>query len=112
MAADNVKGGILMAKMTEDAASRMLAPVPEPNVFWCRDGNIFRDMNDLKTGLGRMSDETFFYHVTPEKNDFSAWVRSSVGDVKLANDLDKAGNRLLSLKRVEARLVFLRDRLT
>jgi hypothetical protein len=100
-----------MAKMTKDAASHLLAPVPEPNVFWCRDGRVFKNLDDLRAGLTRISDETFAFHVTPDKNDFSAWVRTTVGDSKLATDLDKASDPADALKRVEERLAFLRDRL-
>ena len=100
-----------MAKMTKDAASRLVARVPETNSFWCHDGSVYRNLDELKTGLARMSDETFAFHVTPEKNDFSAWVQTSIGDSKLANDLDEAASRRLALKRVEERLVFLKDRL-
>ena len=101
-----------MAKMTKANASRLLAPVPETNAFWCRDGGIYRNLEELKAGLARMSDTTFAYHVNREKNDFSSWVRSSVGDTKLAADLDKSPNRMSAHKRVEERLIFLRDRLT
>ena len=100
-----------MANMTKDVAGRLLAPVPELNLFWCHDGSVFRNLDQLRVGLAGMSDETFAYHVTPEKNDFSAWVRTSVGDSKLAADLDKSGNRQHALKRVEERVGFLRDRL-
>jgi hypothetical protein len=100
-----------MAKMTKDAASQLIAKVPETNAFWCHDGSVYRNLDELKTGLARMSAETFAFHVTPEKNDFSAWVQTSVGDSKLANDLEKAGNHNLAMKRVEERLAFLKDRL-
>jgi hypothetical protein len=100
-----------MAKMTKDTARHLLAAVPDTNVFWCRDGSVFKNLDELKSGLARISDETFAYHVTPTKNDFSAWVRTTVGDSKLATDLDKSGSRAQALKRVEERLAFLRDRL-
>ena len=101
-----------MAKMTKDTASQLLAIVPETNVFWCHDGSVFKNIDDLKAGLARISDETFASHVTPTKNDFSSWIRTTVGDSKLATDLDKAGDRTHALQRVEERLAFLRDRLT
>ena len=101
-----------MTQMTKDVARRMLGPVPESNVFWCHDGRVFKNLDQLRAGLAGMSDDTFAYHVTPEKNDFSNWVRTSVGDTKLAGELDKSADRTQSLKRVEERLAFLRDRLS
>jgi hypothetical protein len=100
-----------MAKMTKEEATRMLAAVPAENVFWCHDGSIFKTIEQLKEGLARMSDETFAFHVTVEKNDFSNWVGTTVKNNKLATDLSKAGNRTLAVKRVEDRVVFLRSRL-
>ena len=101
-----------MAKMTHEEASKLLAAVPEENVFWCQDGSVFKSVEELKDALARMSDETFALHVTADKNDFSAWTRTTVKDSKLATDLDKSCSRTLALKRVEERLAFLRDRLS
>ena len=83
---------------------KRLVKVPAEYVFWCNDGSIFADINELAEGLVAMSDETFAYHSNQEKQDFSNWVRDVVGDEQLANDLAKATGRLQAAEYVVARI--------
>ena len=80
------------AKVKEEA-KKFLAKVPEECVFWCHDGRIFRDMQELAEALGNMTDETFAYHSNGEKKDFSQWVGDIIGDAKLAKDLENVLDR-------------------
>jgi hypothetical protein len=82
---------------------KYLARVPEEFVFWNNDGSIFRDINELKEGLARMSDQTYAYHANAEKNDFTKWVRNIIGDEKLAKDLESATNREQAARIVDER---------
>jgi hypothetical protein len=84
--------------------SKLLEKVPAEYVFWCHDGSVFTDVNELATGFMNMSDETFAYHSNSEKHDFSNWVREVIGDEELANNLERASSRLQAAEYVAARL--------
>jgi hypothetical protein len=87
--------------------SKLLDKVPSEYVFYCHDGTIFTDVNELAAGLATMAEETFTYHSNQEKQDFSNWVRDVIGDKKLANDLARASSRLQATEYVVARIAFL-----
>ena len=82
---------------------KFLAKVPEEYVFWCHDGQVFRDINDLLNGFEVMSDETFDYHVNDEKNDFSCWILDIVGDGDLAQEVKKTRTRHQAKKVTQQR---------
>ncbi len=86
---------------------KRLAPVPEQYVFYCCDGSIFRDMEELAAGLAAMTDEAFTYHSNAEKRDFSNWVRDIIEDIELANDLAMARSRLQAADCVADRIILL-----
>jgi hypothetical protein len=86
---------------------KLLAKVPAEYVFYCHDGIVFTDVNELAAGLATMSDETFAYHSNSEKQDFSNWVRDVIGDKQLANNLAKATSRLQATEYVVARIALL-----
>jgi hypothetical protein len=92
---------------TKEQVNKALAKVPEGYVFWCHDGSIFADINELAEGLAAMSDETFAYHSNLEKQDFSNWVRDVIRDEQLANDLARATSRLQAVEYVTARITLL-----
>ena len=94
-------------EMSKEQAQKFLGKVPEEHAFWCHDGSIFRDMKDLAEGLVAMSDEVFAYHVNPEKNDFSNWVRDVLKDEKLASDLAIATSKVQAAGHVATRLTYL-----
>ena len=87
--------------------AKLLDKVPAEYVFYCHDGTIFTDVNELAAGLATMADETFYYHSNLEKQDFSNWVRDVIGDNKLADDLARASSRLQATEYVVARIAFL-----
>jgi hypothetical protein len=91
------------SRMGKSQANKLLSRVPEENVFWCHDGQVLRDMKELRDALTLMSDETFSYHSNAFKKDFSAWVKDIVGDEKLAKDMETADTRQLAVRTVEAR---------
>ena len=87
------------------AEKKKLEKVSEAVVFWCNDGQVFRDMEELMDGFDRMSDTTFNYHLNDIKNDFSCWVMDIIGDEKLAQDLKTVKNREQAKKKVEQRYI-------
>jgi hypothetical protein len=98
-------------KVTKQEAGRLLASVPEEQAFWSSDGKVFRNLEDLNTGLNEMSDETYAYHFNAEKQDFSNWLKDVVQDEKLASELAKPIDRQGATKRVSDRIAFLNSKL-
>lgn len=91
----------------KEEAQKFLANVPEEYVFWCRDGQMIRNMNELAEALIGMTDETFGYHSNIDKRDFSRWVKDVIGDEKLASDLEEALNRTMAAGYVATRIASL-----
>lgn len=94
----------------KDAARSWLGDVPGDKAFWCHDGRMVKNLEELAAAIREMSEETFRYHATADKNDFSSWVSSIIGDATLASDLRKAADRASAAPTVEARIAWLRAR--
>jgi hypothetical protein len=71
----------------------LLSNVNESEVFKLCDGRILKNLNDLLEALKTMGADIFAHHVIPERNDFSNWVKSCVGDGILADRLLNAGRQ-------------------
>jgi hypothetical protein len=84
---------------------KKLEKVSEAVVFWCNDGQIFRDLNDLMNGFDIMSEATFEYHLNDNKNDFSCWIMDIIGDQALAQDLKSVKTREQAKKKVQKRYI-------
>ena len=98
-----------MPKITKPATkaqSERLADVPVEKRFYCNDGRILNNMEELVSALKVMSDETFRYHANESRNDFSTWIADVIGDDKLAADLRKVTSRQETAKVVAARVYF------
>jgi hypothetical protein len=91
----------------KERAAKLLAKVPEENIFWCYGGATFRDLGELAQGLAAMSDEVFGHHVNAEKNDFCNWIRDVIADAELAGELAAATTRLQAADCVSARVALL-----
>jgi hypothetical protein len=74
------------------------------NYFRVANGTIVKNIKELDNAIENMSDETFKCHVSDVRNDFSIWIRETIGDEKLANELlqtkDRCRTQLLILRRV------------
>ena len=101
----------MVTKTKKEPAESWLRDVPQDKVFWFHDGRMAKNLDELATTLREMPEETFQYHATGDKNDFSNWVRGVVGDVTLANQLQKATTQTTAARRVEMRLNWLKARL-
>jgi hypothetical protein len=97
-------------KQHEKQVGRLLVRVPVEYVFWCHDGRMFADLRELAEGLVAMSDDTFAYHVNPEKNDFYNWIRDVIEDTELASELAAASTRLQAAGCVSARVALITDK--
>jgi hypothetical protein len=90
-----------------ERAQILLAEVAQKDLFVCYDGQVLRSMQELGNAFCAMTDETYTYHRNAKKKDFSKWVRDTIGDVKLARDLEKATSRSLAAWEVATRMAFL-----
>ena len=88
-----------------------LVNVAQDKAFWRHDGGVVKNLDELAAALRAMSEETFRYHATVDKNDFSNWVRDVIGDATLANQLQKAMTQATAARKVETRLGWLKARL-
>lgn len=84
-------------------SKKYLEKVPETLVFWCRDGQVFNDLDQLMSGFDLMSDDTFMFHANEGKNDFSCWILDVIGDGDLAKDIKKAKNKTEAKKITQQR---------
>lgn len=99
-----------MVRMDKKEAQRRLGDAPEDKVFWCRDGQVFRNLYQLRDALEHMSPEVFTYHVDAQHNDFANWIRDVIGDRKLAQALGLSSDPQKSAKRVALRIAWLEQR--
>ncbi|RMD67129.1 hypothetical protein D6817_02395 [Candidatus Pacearchaeota archaeon] len=58
--------------------------------FYCCDGSVFKNVEELARGVKKLSVECFATHVSKDKNDFANWVEGVFGEKKLAKALRKA----------------------
>ena len=94
-------------RLNKELAQRILGDIEEGRRFFCSDGKIFSNLEDLRRDIGEMSDEIFFHHVEKGRNDFSNWVRECFGDVRLADGLIGL-DRKSALKKIEARISYVK----
>ena len=99
-----------MAKMTKEIAVKMLGEVPNGKQFYCTDGRVMKNLPELESALKEMSEETFCYHSSETRSDFSTWVRDVIGDEKLSRDLQKGTSRTRAVKKVADRIAWLRSK--
>jgi hypothetical protein len=101
---------VKIVKISKEEANRRLGDVSDEKRFWCNDGKLVKNLEELEKALNDMSDGTFHYHSGEGRNDFSNWIREVVGDEKLAKDLSKAKSRIQAGKAVAQRISFLRSK--
>jgi len=91
----------------KEEARKLLAEVPQEDVFRCHDGQVLRSMKELSNAFSEMTDETFAWHFNSGKKNLSNWVRNIIGDVKLATELEGSTSRSLAAWEVATRMAYL-----
>jgi hypothetical protein len=99
-----------MVGINKSVAKVRLGNVPEEKRFWSNDGRYLSNLEELKTALEEMTDETYMFHSNETKSDFSKWVGEVIGDDKLAADLARSATRLWAAKSVADRIKFLKSK--
>jgi len=102
------KNGDRAVRVETTAVSKScLSDVAADKVFWCHDGRVMKNLDELSAALREMSEETFRYHVTVDRNDFSKWVEDVIGDHELSAVLKNSSARSQAGKLVAGRRLVL-----
>ena len=101
-----------MVRMTRSVAEARLVDVPEEKRFWCQDGRYLKNLEELKSALEEMTEETFRFHSNDIKTDFSNWVKDVIGEDKLARDLQKCTTPAQAARYVAERIQWFQSKLT
>jgi hypothetical protein len=72
---------------------KWLARVPTEKAFVFKDGSSIRSLFDLKQALMSLSEDTVVYHLDPNRHDIASWIRHTVGDDVLADEVAKQFHR-------------------
>ncbi len=100
-----------MAVRKKEEAARILGDVSGDRRFFCHDGCVASNLQQLADCLSHISEESYNHHVTSEKNDFSNWVRDVFGDVRLANELARSRNKDDAARILDQRISWLKRKL-
>jgi len=74
--------------LSKSQVKSILADVPNNKQFYLTNNKgILRNLQDLEDALLNMDDMTFNFHVTKDRNDFATWVKDTLGDQTLAQQL-------------------------
>jgi hypothetical protein len=76
-------------------------PAPKGKEFILQNGEILKNLKELKDSLYYMSDEVFNYHVNREKNDFYNWAKDVFGFNFLAQRIRNVKNKKELLKKLK-----------
>lgn len=81
---------------------------PEDKLFFLVNGHKLRNIKELADVLADLEDWVFNHHVTPDKNDFAAWVEHVFEDIELAKKIagvkDKDKMQLVLYKHLTHKL--------
>lgn len=97
-----------MVKITFESKRLILSDVPGDKKFIANNGSTFKNLEELESGLKKMNPDIFKAHVTNYKNDFSSWIYDCIGDFRLADDIRKITNQQEMLKKIKARIDYLK----
>ena len=100
-----------MAVRTKQDAIRVLSDAGGDKCFFCHDGCVSRNLQQLAECLAHMTEDSYNHHVSPHKNDFSTWVRDVFGDDKLASDLTRCADRAEAIRVLRDRIDWLQKKL-
>lgn len=68
--------------------------------FFCANGEVFANLQQLHVGLLTMKDDHFRHHANETKNDFASWIAGVFGDQRLAKELGAVRSRALMAYKV------------
>ena len=88
-----IKKNVVVLPKKMEAKLGKYVLVEEERFFILKNGKKLKSLLDLWRALEKMSDDIFSHHVTPYKNDFSAWIYHVFSEVELARLLANEKNK-------------------
>jgi hypothetical protein len=79
--------------VTDKLSEHGMNIIGDEKAFNCIDGSRIKSLLELADSLGDMSDDSYYYHVVGERNDFARWVREVFNEEALAGSIQRTGNR-------------------
>ncbi len=61
--------------------------------FYMANGRVITKLSDLPGAVESTDDNTFYYHVNSEKNDFANWIKDVFNITPLANKIKSKKNK-------------------
>ena len=93
-----------MSEIKDEDKKKLLSRVNPENYFRVANGTVIKSLKEIDNSLENVGEETFRYHVNDYRNDFSTWIRDTIKDEELANQLlltkDKSRTQVLVLRRI------------
>ena len=93
---DNAIGNVVQDNtIFSNAPASAIVSNTSPEVYFrVIDGSEIKNLLELAHSIEKMSDDSFYYHVNENKNDFSSWVKDVFNQEELANEISKKNGRL------------------
>ncbi|EKD62292.1 MAG: hypothetical protein ACD_52C00242G0001 [uncultured bacterium] len=85
--------------------TKVLVHAPESKLFWVHTGPALRNLVDLRDILPGLKESIFKFHVNESKNDFANWIGEVLGEVDLANKLQKIKSKRYTVKTLNTYLL-------
>jgi hypothetical protein len=96
--------------MTEKA-KKILSKVHPDFSFKLVNGGELNNLDGLLESLKEMEDETFYHHVTSNRNDFANWVKDILKDEGLSEEMSYCHDKVLMEKIVSNRILELHEKI-
>ncbi|SRR3989304_3659231 len=96
-------------KKVDKSEAKFLNDVKGGHEFKLHMGCDISNLKDMKEAIDIMAERTFEHHVNSKKNDFAIWIRESIGDKKLADEIGPVRNREKIANKLEKRVKYLEE---
>lgn len=94
--------GMAKRKTQKKTIKKKLVSVAPECCFWVRGGPVIKNLKELHNALKHgISDEQYKYHTSKGKNDFSAWIKSTLCDPRCAKVLAGVKTRKTAVAKVK-----------
>lgn len=89
---------------TNFMSKNLLNEVPAGKEFYCKDGKVFRKMEEMARQIRKLDKDTYGHHVNEQKNDFANWTEHVIGDAVLASKIRRAQNQTTMARIINSRV--------
>ncbi|MCW8965344.1 MAG: DUF5752 family protein [Candidatus Pacearchaeota archaeon] len=97
-----------MPKENKEDLENFLWDVSDEKKFYCINGSVFKNLEELEKALRDMDEDTFNYHVNEYKNDFATWIYDVIGDIKLSKNLMSVDKRKAIARKIKTRITYIK----